>query len=205
MDIYLLVSFGREEMKELEKIQIRESILDIRDNMSESEVDELSEKIISTLVKLPIFKKSSNIMLYLSFNNEVDSFRLIDYCKQHNKKVIIPFCIKNGTKIVPTEIKDVEKDLVRSSFGYMHPKRDIVKPVDIESIDLIIVPGISFDKRCYRIGFGAGYYDRFLGKLNFKIPTVGLAYDFQIITSVPTEYYDIPLDYVVTEKRIIIR
>ena len=192
-------------MIDLEKRQIRQNILDIRDNMSVSEIDKLSEKIISTLVKLPVFKNSSNIMLYLSFNNEVDSFRLIDYCKRYNKRVIVPFCIKNGTKIVPTEIKDVKKGLVRSSFGFMQPKRDMVKPVDIENIDLIVVPGISFDRRCYRIGYGAGYYDRFLGKLNFKIPTVGLAYDFQIISSAPTEYHDIPLDYVVTEKRIIIR
>ncbi len=192
-------------MNDLEKRQIRKYILDIRNNMSSEETDRLSDKIISTLVKLPIFKKSPNVMLYLSFNNEVDTFRLIDYCKQHDKKVIVPFCIKDGVKIIPTEIKDVEKDLVKSNFGYMEPRQEIVKTVDIEKIDLIIVPGISFDKRCYRIGFGGGYYDRFLGKLNFKIPTIGLAYDYQIISSVPEEHFDIPLDYVITDKRIIIR
>jgi len=192
-------------MKYKEKIEIRNKNLELRDKMSEDEVNSFSEKIISTLKKLPAFKKSNNIMLYLSFNNEVDTFRLIEYCFKHGKKVIVPFCLKEGTRIIPTEIKDVNQDLVRSSFGYMEPKGEIVKPFDKDLIDLIVIPGISFDLRCFRIGFGAGYYDRFLGKLDHKIPTVGLAYDFQIIDSVPNEYFDVPLDYVITEKRIIVR
>ncbi|KNF09802.1 5-formyltetrahydrofolate cyclo-ligase [Gottschalkia purinilytica] len=187
------------------KKEIRKRILNIRNNMSEDLVDNLSEKTMSTLVKLPVFKRSNTVMLYLSFNNEVDSFRLIDYCFKEGKKVVVPYCIKEGTRIVPTEVRDIYRELRKSSFGYMEPKKEFLRPISTEEIDLIVIPGIAFDKRCYRIGFGAGYYDRFLGKLNFSIPTIGLAYDFQILEKAPIQMFDVPLDFVITERRIIVR
>ena len=108
--------------------------------------------------------------------------------------------------ITPTEIKDMSTDLYTSKMGYIQPKKESLSPVDISEIDLIILPGIAFDRKGYRVGFGAGYYDRFLGQVNFEIPTVGLAYDFQIIDSfIQMEDYDIPIDYVMTEERIIVR
>lgn len=192
-------------MKSYRKEDIRKEMIHIRNKMTEGQVNSLSQKIISTLTKLPIFKNSQNIMLYLSFGNEVDTFRLIDYCKELGKSVTVPFCINAGKKIIPTEIKSVEDDLVKSSFGYLEPKKEIVKPVSTENIDLIILPGLAFDRGCYRLGFGAGYYDRFLARLNFTVPTIGLVYDFQMIELMPVEDHDIPVDYVITDKRIIVR
>lgn len=192
-------------MRNYRKNEIRQEIINIRKQMSQEEVNTLSQKIISTLTKLPIFKESKTIMLYLSFDNEVDTFKLIDLCKDLGKKITVPYCINEGKRIIPTEIKNVESDLVESSFGYLEPKAELVKPVSTNEIDLIIVPGLAFDKGCYRVGFGAGYYDRFLSKLCFTIPTIGLAYDYQILEYIPTEEHDMPLDYVVTDKRIIIR
>lgn len=192
-------------MERLRKEDIRREMTSLRNKLTKEQVDFLSQKIISTLVKLPVFKSSQNIMLYLSFGNEVNSFNLIELCKEQGKKVIVPFCIKEGRQIVPTEIKNVEEDLVRAKFGYLQPKKELVKPVDTQEIDLIILPGLAFDRGCYRISYGGGYYDRFLGKLNFSIPTIGLIYDFQLIDLAPIEEHDIPVDYVVTDKRIIIR
>ncbi|SDY71110.1 5-formyltetrahydrofolate cyclo-ligase [Proteiniborus ethanoligenes] len=192
-------------MRNYRKHEIRQEMIALRKQMSKEQVEVLSEKIISTLTKLPIFKESKSIMLYLSFDNEVDTFKLIQLCKDLGKNVIVPFCIDDGKRIVPTEIKSVEKDLVKSSFGYLEPKAELVKPVSTESIDLIILPGLAFDRGCFRVGFGAGYYDRFLSKLCFTIPTIGLAYDYQILEYIATEEHDMPVDYVVTDSRIIIR
>ncbi|SCG81760.1 5-formyltetrahydrofolate cyclo-ligase [Proteiniborus sp. DW1] len=187
------------------KEDIRKEMTSLRNDLTKEYVNYLSQKIISTLLKLPIFKDSQNIMLYLSFGNEVDTFRLIEVCKEQGKKIIVPFCVKEGRQIVPTEIKNVEEDLVRTKFGYLQPKKELVRPVNTQEIDLILLPGLAFDRGCYRVSYGGGYYDRFLGKLNFTVPTIGLIYDFQLIDLAPIENHDIPVDYVITEKRIIIR
>ncbi|WP_425446268.1 5-formyltetrahydrofolate cyclo-ligase [Dethiothermospora halolimnae] len=187
------------------KKDMRKKILNTRNNMKNADVNEKSNKIISTIKKLKEFKEGSNIMVYLSFNNEVNSFPLIEYCKKKGKKVIIPYCKKKGKEIIPTELKNMDLELKKSSFGYLEQKPEFLRPIDMEKIDLIIIPGIGFDKKCYRLGYGAGYYDRFLARLNFKIPTIGVCYDYQILDAIMTEDFDIPMDYIVTEKRIIVR
>ncbi len=190
----------------LSKASIRKKMLNDRKKMSSEKVDSMSSDIINKLKKIPIFKESKIVMIYLSFENEVDSTDLIKYCLDNGKRVVLPYCLKDGMKIIPTEIYDLENDLYESKMGYKQPKSDSLNPVHTDEIDLIILPGIAFDRKGYRVGFGAGYYDRFLGKLNFSIPTIGVAYDFQIIESfISMEKYDIPVDYVITEDRIIVR
>jgi len=158
LGIRLLAENRSDVVKREEKKEIRKSILAIRNKMKKDEVTRLSSEIIATLRKKPLYKESKNIMLYLSFGNEVDSFKLIEHCQEDEKKVIIPHCIKEGTVILPAEIKDVENELVKNSIGLLKPKPEYMRPVKEEDIDLIIIPGIAFDLRCYRIGFGAGYY-----------------------------------------------
>ena len=177
-----------------------------RRDMTKQEISDFSSIIINKLKKLPIYKTSKSVMLYLSFENEIDSSEIIEDCFREGKRVIVPFCDNSDMSITPTEIKDTITDLHTSKMGYIQPKRESLSPVDISDIDLIILPGIAFDRKGYRVGFGAGYYDRFLAEVNFKVPTIGLAYDFQIIDSfIQMEDYDIPIDYVMTEERIIVR
>ena len=190
----------------LDKKNIRRKMLIERREMSSAEVSDLSSVIINKLKKLPIYKASRSVMLYLSFENEIDSAEIVKDCFKDGKRVIVPFCDNSDMSITPTEIKDRNTDLHISKMGYAQPKRELLNPVDVSDIDLIILPGIAFDRKGYRVGFGAGYYDRFLGQVNFSIPTIGLAYDFQIIDSfIEVEAYDIPIDYVMTEERIIVR
>ncbi|MFA5523496.1 MAG: 5-formyltetrahydrofolate cyclo-ligase [Tissierellales bacterium] len=187
------------------KEDIRKEMSSLRNKLTIEEVDSLSQKIILTLTKLPIFKESQNIMLYLSFGKEVDTFKLIEICKDQGKKVWAPFCKREGRQIIPTIINNVEEDLVRSSFGYLEPKEELVNIQNTQEVDLIILPGLAFDRGCYRLSYGGGYYDRFLGKLNFSIPTIGLVYDFQVMNLMPIEAHDVPVDYVITDKKILVR
>lgn len=187
------------------KSELRREYTQMREAMDQSEVERLSEKIIDTILKLPVFKRAETVMVYLNFKNEVDSLRMIEESYKAGKKVVIPYCEKETMEIIPSELNDIETEIVKGKNGYLQTKKDCVKPVPIEDIDLIVVPGIAFDKRCYRLGFGAGYYDRFLRKLNFEKPTIGLCYDFQIIHSIPIEGHDVPLDFVITEERILVR
>ncbi|MPQ33121.1 5-formyltetrahydrofolate cyclo-ligase [Clostridium estertheticum] len=185
------------------KNNLRKNMLNIRKNMPDHNVSAFSLKIMNKIMELTQFINCKNIMLYISFNNEVDTYKLATWCLNNNKTVIAPYCIKSSHKIVPFIINNLTTDLTKSTFGVMEPKYDILMKANIENIDLIIVPGVVFDENCNRIGFGAGYYDRFLSMKTKNTITIGIAYDYQIIDKVPTDEYDVPLNFILTEKRII--
>ncbi len=185
------------------KETLRKNMLHQRKNMKIQDVNAFSNKIIGTIMKLPQFINCKNIMLYLSFNKEVDTSPLATWCLDNGKTVIAPYCIQSERKIIPFKINNLTNDLTKSTFGIMEPNHKLLEKTNIEAIDLIIVPGVVFDKHCNRIGFGAGYYDRFLTEKPKNTPAIGIAYDYQITDKVPTDEYDIPLDFIITEKRII--
>ena len=185
------------------KDNLRKNILIERKNMRIEDVTDFSNKIIDTIKELPEFKNSKNIMLYLSFNNEVNTYPLVKWCLDNDKTVIAPYCVQRSKEIVPYKITNLSNDLIKSTFGVMEPNHNLLEKVNIEDIDLILVPGVAFDEHCNRIGFGAGYYDRFLCKKSKNTPAIGMAYNYQIIDKVPTDEYDVPLDFIITEKRVI--
>jgi len=185
------------------KNTLRKNMLSQRKNMKPQDVSAFSNKIINTIIGLPEFIKCKNIMLYLSFNNEVDTFPLVTWCLNNGIAVIAPYCVQHEKKIIPFIINNLTTDLTKSTFGIMEPKHDLLKKANINDIDLIIVPGVVFDKHCNRIGFGAGYYDRFLSEKAKNTITIGIAYDYQIIDEVPVGIYDVPLNFIVTQDRII--
>jgi len=185
------------------KDNLRKNMLHQRKSMNVENVNDYSNKIIEKILKLPNFLNCKNIMLYLSFNNEVNTAALAKWCLVNGKTLITPYCIKETREIIPYEITNLTNDLCKSTFGIMEPKHDILKKASIEEIDFIIVPGVVFDENCNRIGFGAGYYDRFLPKRAKKTSTIGIAYDYQVLNRIPTGVYDVPLDLIITENRII--
>ena len=185
------------------KDNLRKNMLLQRKNMNAENVNTFSNNIIETIMKLPEFLNCKNIMLYLSFGNEVNTYALARWCLENGKKVIVPYCINETREIIPFEINNLTSDLTKSSFGIMEPKHNLLQKADLEEVDLIIVPGVVFDEYCNRIGFGAGYYDRFLPKRAKNTCTMGIAYDYQVINKIPTGVYDVPLDFIITEKRII--
>lgn len=185
------------------KDTLRKNMLCQRKNMKLLDVNNNSTQIMDTIIKLPQFINCKNIMLYISFNKEVDTYPLATWCLANGKTVIAPYCIQPTRQIIPYKINNLTSDLIKSTFGVMEPNHNLLDKVNIEDIDLIIVPGVVFDNDCNRIGFGAGYYDRFLLKKLESTLTIGIAYDYQIIDKVPTDKYDIPLDFIITERRTI--
>jgi len=101
------------------------------------------------------------------------------------------------------ELKNYEKELTTGDYGIPCPKKKCQRPVSCELVDLVIVPGVVFDERGYRLGYGKGFYDKFLGGLGKKVTTVGLAFDLQVIRKVPKKKHDVKLDKIVTESRTI--
>lgn len=188
-----------------DKIKLRKHLLKQRGEMKKEEVEKLSEEIKEKLIRLSELQKSRIVMIYLSFKNEVDTEPIIDWCFEQDKEVVVPYCEIENKKIIPCKLHPDRKGLVKSKFGIWEPQPDLMTSVEIDAIDVIIVPGVGFDNNCNRLGFGGGYYDRFLAKRQREIPAIAICYQNQITQSVPTDNYDIKMDMVVTESNIFYR
>lgn len=181
------------------KSKIRKRILNVRNNMSKEDVKKNSNAIMDKITSLDIYKHSKVVFIYMDFKNEVITSNLIKRMLSEKKRVVIPYTDSINTVLIPSEITK-ESDLKQNSFGYFEPKS--ILPVNIEEIDLVIVPGVVFDKNLNRIGFGKGYYDKILNRLKPSAKKVALAHDFQVLEDIPAEEHDVKMDMIITEKNI---
>ena len=113
---------------------------------------------------------------------------------------MVPISNKEDYSLILSKLNSFE-DLVEGPYGILEPKKEKIKEISFDEIDLIIIPGIVFDLKGNRIGHGKGFYDRLLK--NTKVSIIALAFEFQIIGKIPVDKNDKPVDIIITEKRII--
>lgn len=175
--------------------KLRRASLFVSDADKKKADDAIKEYFIS-------LKKSHNIsvfLIYVSFRDEVDTKELIEYLLSSGSKVAVPRCYDEG-RMEFFVISSLE-DLRTSAYGILEPEDDeCFRVTDFEN-SLCVVPGLAFDSDGMRIGYGGGYYDRFLEKHENMI-SVGFCYDSLIEKSVLTEKHDRKVDYIITEKGI---
>lgn len=183
------------------KKKLRKGILALR--KAQPKEDKLIKdfKIIDTLTDLEIYKRSKTIFTYVSINEEINTRTFIKEALKLGKIVAVPKTYKGSKEMKAVVIKSLE-DLELSRFNLLEPKKDN-EVLEKEEIDLIVVPGAVFDLSLNRIGYGGGYYDRFLKDIKFKNNKIALAYDFQVLDKIEVEDYDIKMDLLITEKRIL--
>lgn len=184
------------------KRDFRSRLLKKRNELSNKEISNLSYKIYKNIIKIPEYINSNNFLVYLDFNKEVSTKIIIEDLIKNNKNLYIPISKPDTLELIISKLNSMD-DLVPSTYGILEPKQDKIELVSSEIIDFVIVPGVVFDREGYRIGYGKGYYDRFLSTLKQKFTTVGICYDFQLVKHVPRDIYDFKLDYIVTDKEII--
>ncbi|NLC67588.1 MAG: 5-formyltetrahydrofolate cyclo-ligase [Clostridiaceae bacterium] len=185
---------------------LRQEMLNKRNSLCQEELDEKSKAIFNMLMLMDIYRNSNVIMCYMDFRNEVKTGDFIRTSLKNGKRIAVSVTGKdiNGEKtLIPCEIKDIEHEMERSRFGILEPRKESRRVLNPENIDIVIVPGIAFDLHKYRIGFGAGYYDRFLKTTGGNCIRIGVAFDFQVLDKIPTEGHDVQLDMIITEKRVI--
>jgi len=181
------------------KQKIREKLLKKRSHLSREDVIDKSKRIHRRLLNTKQFTDARIIMFYMPKDNEVDTRQTISLAIRKGKTVCLPYIDKDSHMIYPAIIRNMKKDIAKGTFGILEPRRKTSRP---KKIDIIIVPGAAFDTECRRLGRGKAYYDRFL-KNKKDIPRIGLGFDFQIVKKLPENIYDIPMDIVITEKKII--
>ena len=185
------------------KQTLKQEIFQKRKSLSKEEVKEKSSLIKSNLYSLEEFKKAKNIMFYVSFKNEVSTRETIkELLAKKEKTIVVPYVLENYPILQLSELKNFYW-LEPKTFGILEPKELYIREFNHEKLDLVIVPGIVFDKKGYRIGYGHGYYDRFLKILKKGVKKIGLAFELQIVGEIPEEEHDVPLDIVVTEKKVL--
>lgn len=188
----------------MNKYEIRRIILQERKSLPEGFVREKSEIIIKKVCEYINFYNFNNIMIFMDMENEVGISKITGLYP--DKNFYIPKTFPDGEMKISKYSSD---NLFLHKFGYYESKSEIYENEAV--LDLIIVPGVAFDTERNRIGFGKGYYDRFLHRLinkhrrnNTEMPlTIAVCYDFQILSSIPCDIHDIRPDIIITETRIL--
>lgn len=189
---------GTDKKVLLEKKKLRKEILSKLKSQKRSENLEKSFIITKRLFGLEEFKKAKCVVTYVSMADEVDTHQLIDECIRMEKLVAVPVVEVGKKDLIISQITDTIRQLETGPYGIRQPKKEEIKPVPYEEMDLVLVPGVAFDRKGNRLGRGKGYYDRFLKKLPKDTLTIGLCFDFQVAESIPTLPHDIPVHMLLT-------
>lgn len=187
------------------KQELRTQILERRLGLDAGKVSTKSETIAALLRSLPEYVLARAIMFYLSFRQEVDTEPMIRAALVGGKMVAVPRTIRRERVLVPCRLEDYETGLVTGAYGIREPAD--CRPVPTGDLDMVIVPGVAFDRAGNRLGYGAGYYDRFLSSLGTcggrRALAVGVAFALQVVDSLPAGPHDVPMDVIITEDGIV--
>ena len=181
------------------KAALRKQYKQIRNQLTMEKVQNNSEKIAAQLFETAFWQNSTVVMLYLSFQNEVVTDMIYERGWQENKIMLIPICSAQNGIMTMSKLTSFEQ-LVPNRYGIRELPEPLQQIVPPETIDLCLIPGIVFDNYGNRLGFGAGYYDRYLAKISPQVPRIALAHSCQIYDGIlPTDEYDLPMHYMLTE------
>ena len=180
-----------------QKKQLRNEIKRRRSLLSEAERLEKSQQIVRFLKKIPEFNQAKTVFCYISYLDEVETHPLIsDFL--HEKRTLAVPKIMDKTRMLAIPLDDLS-NLEPDKLGILTPKSSQTADFDF---DIAITPGLGFTEQGDRLGYGRGYYDRWFSKNTVKMK-IGIAFEVQIVDELPLEETDLPLDILVTEKRII--
>jgi 5-formyltetrahydrofolate cyclo-ligase len=183
------------------KKTLREQLLSRRKALAHAEVLAKSMKIKHRLFASPWYRDACTILFYVSYNNEVSTHEMIQESLINGKNVIVPKINTQNKALIISRLLCWD-DLCPGVYSILEPKNDCVREVPVSSIDLCIIPGVVFDCKGNRIGHGGGYYDRLL-QTKCHAHRIGLAFELQIVKSIPVERHDVKVETIITEERVI--
>jgi 5-formyltetrahydrofolate cyclo-ligase len=212
------------------KDDIRKRVLKLRTGLGAEDIRSKSTAIFERIYSLRQYKEAATVLAYMDYKNEVMTGEFIRKCLNDGKRVALPKVVmENGEKdravsgktsvgfecafesadkapvkaehtLAAYLINDIDRNILPGYKGIMEPDSSVLKLLDPSEIDLAVIPGVAFDYGKNRIGYGAGYYDRFLHKLRADCLKVSAAFGLQLVDAIPADRYDVPVDMVVTEE-----
>ncbi|MGE6538612.1 5-formyltetrahydrofolate cyclo-ligase [Bacillus luti] len=184
-----------------EKLRLRKQIIEHMNSLSEERYTNLSEQIAFSLYAQKEWAEAKTIGITLSMENEVNTYPIIEKAWEEGKKVVVPKCNKETRTMSFRQISNFDQ-LEIVYMNLREPIPVLTEEVDADEIDLQIVPGVAYTERGERIGYGGGYYDRYL--VHYKGKTLSLAYEFQMVQHIPVEPFDKNVEKIITEKGTIV-
>jgi 5-formyltetrahydrofolate cyclo-ligase len=186
-----------------QKQALRAEMLQRRDSLPQHERQAKSALICDRLLKLPAMVRAGHIFCYVSYKSEVETHDLIRRMLANDRTVSVPWIDHNQRQLIPARIRSIERDLTPGRYGILEPRPERLSPAPVDEIDMVVLPGLAFSETGWRIGYGGGYYDRFL-RASGKA-ACGLAFELQIVPDLPRDPgRDALLDCVVTEERVVV-
>lgn len=187
-----------EKVIKVTKKKLREHMLERRNQLSLSDVQEKSFKINQQLFLLDTYYSAKIILTYLPIKKEPNSLLIIKNAWQQKKQVLVPLTCPTNKTLLLSRLESLE-ELTEGYYSIPEPKQEFFRPADPLSVDICLLPGVAFDHSGYRLGYGGGYFDRFLPSLQPDCLKIALAYDFQVLDTLPRTKYDLPVDIIITE------
>lgn len=182
------------------KAAVRRQLRDMLTGMGEPQRHQKSLAACNLIAASPEFAAARVVMLFLSSPSEIDTASLALKSWQAGKTVVVPKVSWDQRRMLPTEITSLNTGLTTTGPGVREPIGG--KPIPVDFIDLVIVPGLGFTDKGYRIGRGMGFYDRFLAQSEFIGVSCGLAFEDQIVDQLPVLDHDVPLSMLATDRGI---
>lgn len=183
----------------MDKNLLRRELKILRGKLGKKEKASRDKIIKDRLLKESTYINSKVIFTYVGFDSEIDTIEYIKEFLKDGKKVCIPRTNIKEKYMEAVSINSLDL-LSKSEYGILEPSCDL-EPINKDEIDLIIMPGLAFDKQGGRLGYGGGYYDKYLSTISKDVPKIALAYDFQILEKIPMEEHDIKVDIIISDRK----
>ncbi|MEQ8153593.1 MAG: 5-formyltetrahydrofolate cyclo-ligase [Clostridiaceae bacterium] len=181
------------------KKQIRENVMKTRDNLESGVKMKYEKRITEVLTNSPLYNSAEKIFIFVAFGSEVSTMEIIEDAFNKGKKVYVPKVYSRERIMKAIQINSV-RDLKPGVFGILEPESGEEL---IGELDLIIMPGVAFSKSGDRIGYGGGFYDKFLESIGEGVKKVAIAFSLQVLEKLPQEPFDQKVDYIITEEEVI--
>lgn len=185
-----------------EKLRLRKQIIEHMNSLSKERYTTLSEQIAFSLYEQKEWAEAKTIGITLSMENEVNTYPIIEKAWKEGKRVVVPKCNKETRTMSFRQISNFDQ-LETVYMNLCEPIPALTEEVNADEIDLQIVPGVAYTERGERIGYGGGYYDRYL--VHYKGKTLSLAYSFQMVEHIPVEPFDKNVEKIITEKGTMVK
>lgn len=180
-----------------EKSELRKAIREQKKKLSTLQIEEKSKKIFEKIMELPAFVKAERVYAYVSYNQEVSTFAFLEQVLQSKKVLLVPKVYGDRMKF---HVINSLNELSPGAYGIPEPSNDVLDSVNQ---GFMLLPGLAFDRQGHRLGYGGGYYDKYLCEHN-RFVKVAAAYSFQLVEEVKCESQDIPVDIVATEEEVVV-
>ena len=195
-----MTSEAAEELT-LRKRSIREQAHANRN--AQPDKDEVSRRIVGRFMELPEYQRAATVMFYVDVRSEVRTRHDLPQALSGGRRIVIPYCVEGQLELFHLESME---ELETGAYRILEPRSELrtvsEKRIPIEELDLVMVPGVAFDRRGGRIGHGKGYYDKLLERARRDTPLVALAFECQLFPEIPMQPHDVFMNKIVTEQGV---